>query len=289
MCPVCASKISERRRLELQAALAVYDGVVALATFTVQHRVSDALSVLLDGFLVSLRRLRVGSPWIKIVSRFGIAGSVRAVEITHGANGWHPHAHVLFFLDPDADISLFGDALRRRWLSLLDRAGLSASWSVGVDVCMADSAVGDYVAKFGSQWTVAHELTKAAIKRSRSGAGRSMAELLSDYALNCDVAAGSLWREYALLFKGKRHLVWSNGLRALLLPDVEELTDEELANQHDQVAVLLATLTLRQWSVVVGNDARAELLTVASSGDVVQLIDFLVSLGVEVGSVLTQD
>jgi hypothetical protein len=154
---------------------------------------------------------------------------------------------------------------------------------------MADSAVGDYVAKFGAQWTVAHELTKAAVKKSRSGGGRSVVELLSDYALNRDGVAGCLWREYALLFKGKRHLVWSNGLRSRLLPDVDELTDEELANHHDQMAVVLATLTLRQWSVVVGNDARAELLTVASSGDVVQLIDFLVSLGVEVGGVLTQD
>ncbi len=289
MCPVCASKISERRRLELDQALMAFDGVVVLATFTVQHRVSDALSALLDGFLLSLSRLRASSPWSRIVQRYGVCGAVRAIEITHGSNGWHPHAHILFFLRPGADVRGFGDALRRRWLGLLARAGLSASWSVGVDVCMADSAVGDYVAKFGSQWTVAHELTKAAVKKSRSGGGRSVAELLSDYALNRDGAAGALWREYALLFKGKRHLVWSKGLRALLLPDVDELTDEELANQHDQVAVLLATLTLRQWSVVVANDARAELLTVASSGDVVQLIDFLVSLGVEVGGVLTQD
>ncbi len=283
MCPVCASKISERRRLELAQALTTHNGLVVLATFTVQHRASDALSGLLDGFLGSLRRLRMGTPWKKLESRFGVLGGVRAIEVTHGSNGWHPHAHILFFLRPGGDVTGFGDALRRRWLLLLDRAGLSASWSVGVDVGKADSAVGDYVAKFGSQWTVAHELTKAAVKRSRSGGGRSVAELLADYALNGDSAAGSLWREYALLFKGKRHLVWSNGLRALLLPDVDELTDEELANQHDQVAVLLATLTLRQWSVVVANDARAELLTVASSGDVVQLIDFLVALGVEMG------
>jgi len=289
MCPVCASKISERRRLELDQALTAFDGVVVLATFTVQHRVSDALSALLDGFLVSLSRLRTSSPWSRIVQRYGVCGAVRAIEITHGSNGWHPHAHILFFLRSGGDVVGFGAALRRRWLLLLDRAGLSASWSVGVDVRMADSAVGDYVAKFGAQWTVAHELTKAAVKRSRSGAGRSVAELLSDYALNGDAEAGRLWREYALLFRGKKHLVWSRGLRDRLLPTVKELTDEELANQHDQVAVVLATLTLRQWSVVVGNDARAELLTVASSGDVAQLIDFLVSLGVEIGGVLTQD
>jgi hypothetical protein len=275
--------------LELEQALATHNALVVLATFTVQHRSFDALSTLLEGFLASLRRLRLGRPWQKIEARFGVCGVVRAVEVTHGSNGWHPHAHLLFFLPGGADVVGFGHALRRRWLGVLVRTGLSASWAVGVDVRVADDTVGDYVAKFGAQWTVAHELTKAAVKKARSGAGRSMAELLSDYALNGDAEAGRLWREYALLFKGKHHLVWSNGLRSRLLPDVDELTDEELANQHDQVAVLLATLTLRQWSVVVANDARAELLTVASSGDVGQLIDFLVSLGVEVGAVLTQD
>ncbi len=292
MCPVCAAKISERRRLELQAGLAVYDGVVALATFTVQHRLSDRLSTLVEGFLTSLRKLRMGSPWARIESRFGIVGMVRAVEITHGVNGWHPHAHILFFLPPDTDtlaISLLESALRRRWLAVLTRAGLSASWTVGVDLRAADGAIGDYVSKFGSDWTAAHELTKAIIKRGRGGDSRTIAQLLADFAVSGDRQAGELWREYALLFRGKKHLVWSRGLRVRLLPDVEEKSDEELANEHDEVAVLLATLTLRQWSVVVANDARAELLTVASSGDVAQLIDFLVSLGVEVGGVLTQD
>jgi hypothetical protein len=286
MCPVCAAKISERRRVELQAALAGYDGVVVLATFTVQHRVSDRLSTLLEGFLDSLRRLRLGRPWQKIEARFGIAGVVRAVEITHGANGWHPHAHMLFFLPPGTDtlaIHLLESALRRRWLGVLARAGLSASWSVGVDVRAADNAAGDYVSKFGSDWTAAHELTKAVVKQGRGGESRTIAQLLADFAVAGDHQAGELWREYALLFRGKKHLVWSRGLRDRLLPNVAEKTDEELANEHDEVAVLLATLTLRQWSVVVGNDARAELLTVASSGDLVQLIDFLITLGVDMG------
>ncbi len=280
MCPVCAAKISERRRIELEQALAAYDGLVVLATFTVQHRGSDALSTLLDGFLGSLRKLRLGKPWQRIESRFAVSGVIRAVEVTYGRNGWHPHAHVLFFLGPDADVSAFGDALRSRWLGILARGGLSASWFVGVDVVVADGAAGDYVAKFGAQWTAAHEMTKASVKCGRSK-GRTPAELLANYAVGGDAEAGRLWREYALLFKGKKHLVWSRGLRARLLPDVEDKTDEELANQHDELAVLLATLTLSQWARVVANDARAELLTVAASGDREQLVSFLVRLGVD--------
>jgi hypothetical protein len=283
MCPVCASKISERRRLELEQALAAFDGVLVLATFTVQHGIADALAGLLGGFLASLERLRGGEPWRRIVTRYGVSGAIRALEVTYGGNGWHPHAHVLFFLPPGVDLDAFADALRGRWLALLARAGLAASWAVGVDVRAAGGAVGDYVAKFGSQWTAAHEMTKAAVKWSRGAAGRSVAELLADYALTGDGEAGRLWREYAMLFRGKKHLVWSRGLRARLLPELDEKTDEELANEHDQLAVLLASLSLRQWSVVVANDARAELLTVAASGDCQQLLDFLRLLGCEIG------
>ena len=145
----------------------------------------------------------------------------------------------------------------------------------------ADGAVGDYVSKFGADWTAAHELTKAVVKKGRRAESRTVAQLLADYALAGDTQAGALWREYAVLFKGKRQLVWSDGLRARLLPELEEKSDEELANEHDELAVLLATLTLSQWSRVVANDARAELLTVAGSGDREQLVSFLACLGVE--------
>lgn len=281
MCPVCAAKISERRRLELQTALGGYGGLVALATFTISHQASDALSALLTGFLTSLSKLRSSSPWTRISQRFGVSGSVRALEITHGSNGWHPHAHILFFLPSDVDLSAFADALRRRWLAVLTRAGLSASWAIGVDVRAADGAVGDYVAKMGHDWTAAHELTKAVVKKGRRAESRTVAQLLADYALNGDGQAGALWREYAQLFRGKHQLVWSDGLRARLLPELDEKSDEELAAQHDEMAVLLATLTLPQWRAVVANDARAELLSVAASGDRVQLVSFLACLGVE--------
>ena len=83
------------------------------------------------------------------------------------------------------------------------------------------------------------------------------------------------------MFRGRHQLVWSDGLRARLLPELEEKSDEELANEHDEMAVLLATLTLSQWRAVVGNDARAELLSVAASGDRAQLVSFLACLGIE--------
>lgn len=281
-CPVCASKISERRRVELQEALGVYGssgGRVVMATFTMQHSDADSLQSLLTAFLGALRRLRQGAAWERVTSRFGVVGSVRALEVTHGGSGWHPHAHVLFFLPKDVDLDGLTVVLRKRWLSFLNARGFDASWDIGLDIREADNLVGDYVAKLGSEWTIAHELTKANIKRA-AGANRSMAQLLVDYIVLGDSAAGLLWSEYAKLFKGKRHLQWTDGLRARLLPDKEELTDEALAAEVDQTAVLLALLTLDQWRVVVANDARAELLLVAAGGDAGAVQAFLRGLGI---------
>jgi hypothetical protein len=55
----------------------------------------------------------------------------------------------------------------------------------------------------------------------------------------------------------------------------------EIAARADEPAVLLVALTRVQWNVILGNDARGEVLEVASSGDVEQLLKFLHDIGVE--------
>jgi hypothetical protein len=136
------------------------------------------------------------------------------------------------------------------------------------------------VAKFGREptWTESHELTKAPAKKGRAG-GRTPTQLLADYAAG-DKEAGLLWRVYALLFAGKKQLVWSRGLRDLLGLN-EEKSDEEVATEQSEIALLLAHLENEQWRAVIGNDARGELQAVADSGDVHQVVNFLADLGIE--------
>src|SRR2546426_9509868 len=59
VCPVCAIKISEKRRVELEQAIArciEKGGVVYLATYTIAHKRSDNLSALLTSFLAARKR-----------------------------------------------------------------------------------------------------------------------------------------------------------------------------------------------------------------------------------------
>lgn len=107
-------------------------------------------------------------------------------------------------------------------------------------------------------------MTKSPAKVGKVG-GRTAFQLLKDYSEG-DSASGSLFIQYAVSFKGKSQLKWSKGLRSLLRMDIEQ-SDEELAKSMEKDALLLASLSREQWRVILGNDARAELLNIAVSGD----------------------
>jgi hypothetical protein len=282
-CPVCSAKVSERRRQELSRGVEgwqVSGGVVLLVTYTLRHHLADDLRVTLQGLLRARKRMLSGR-WAKsFTERFGVVGRVRALEVTHGQNGWHPHVHELVFLRGDVDREAFLQELRARWSAQVLKAGLKSVNSHGVDVRFADLSVADYLSKFGRDrtWGPEHELTKSAAKLGKQGS-RGPIGLLSDYFTG-DAHAGMLWRQYAGVFKGSRQLVWSDGLRQLLGLGQEQ-SDAEIAAELREDAALMDELSRDEWRVVLGNDARAELLQVLGSGSVAELQVFLGALGVD--------
>ena len=288
MCPLCGGKISERRRVELSGAIDDKDFRTMLVTFTLQHSWDVPLKSSLDGLMDGLKFLLYHRHWREFVNDYGFVGSVRSLEVTHGfVNGWHPHSHSLLLFESgtrfDAEIE---SSLKQMWLDALGHFEHSASYERGCDVRTAEKDVADYVAKWNREpldkkrpkkWTQEHELTKSAVKVSRAREHRTMNQLLLDY-LHGDKMAGSLWQEYARVFKGRKQLVWSHGLRKKLGLGVDQ-SDLEIAKRIEQDAILLARLTLREWRVVLANDARGELLEVASSGDFAKVQKFLRSIG----------
>ena len=283
--PVCASKITERRRVELTGALAANPQYrVALVTLTLRHAAGDRLDAVLDPMLAAYRFIKSGRRWKEFVGDVGLVGSIRALEVTLGKNGWHPHLHLLTFQDGGQPADLEG-FLTERWLAAIERQGREALAGPGCDVRTANADVAAYIAKYGTQpidttfrWTLEHELAKGPAKRGKDGGGETPTQLLANYLVG-HKESGWRWQEYAHTFKGKRQLQWSRGLRDLLGLD-KELTDKELAEQQEKDSVLLAALSLSQWRAVLGNDCRGELLEVASSGDAVKVYQFLDSLGI---------
>lgn len=301
LCAVCASRISEDRRQELSAALRANPQFVpVLTTTTVQHSAGERLAVVLDRLARVGHAFSSGRAMQVIREKHEIVGHVYTLEVTHGDNGWHPHRHWLLLCEWGADMALLPESERVRYLDervgllhldlwqqyrhVAERVGVEASPDA-FDVRGGNDAVANYLAKFGRlpaevrpvsvKWRVEDELTKAIVKRGRSG-NRSVWELLAAYG-DGDERAGQLFREYAAAMKGSKVMHYSRGLRALLGMGAEKSVDE-LVTEDDKRSDTLALLLPEQWSVVLRNGVRGKVLEVASTGDVAGLLNYLNSL-----------
>lgn len=298
-CPVCGPKIAARRAREVEQAIRAWQGsggAVAFLTMTVPHYAHDYLRSLLPDFTGALSSFWSNRGVKEAAQLAGVVGSIRALEVTHGANGWHPHTHYLVFLAPGADIpalhrawfEVWGRTVRRRLGRDINGHGLDlVQVGGGADQGGTDEdaeQLARYVVKSldDDLWGPAQELTFGHLKQARFS-GRSPFALLHDYTFSGDDQAGELFAEFAGIFHGKRQLFWSRGLRAQLLGAEEEISDEEIAEQLEEEASLLGTLTLEQWRRVLaapGRDTRGVLLEVAEDGGWPAVERFLESLPV---------
>lgn len=271
VCPVCSSKITEKRRAELVDAFVQWQeqgGRVLLLTLTVPHQKNDSLASIFARFAKAREIMHRKQGWIKLKARTGIHGSVRGLEVTYGVNGWHVHTHELLFLKGDEDPR--ADELLKLWKSSCKSAGLSEPNEHGVSIDDGNKA-SQYVTK----WGLEHEMTKSHTKKGKLG-GLTPFDFLRDYLTTGDEDSAKLFKEFAKTFKGKRQLTWSRGLRELL--DLgKDSTDEDLANSIEEDSVKFASIPLDVWRVVVAADQRGQVLEVCRQGKNALMI-FLITL-----------
>jgi len=281
-CPLCAIAIQERRRAEMAAAIAIHrarGGDVMLLTLTNSHDVDDSLADLLDRQEKALHRFWSARSSRSIWADLDKIGHIKNLEGTHGANGWHPHYHVLLFVRSHLDKhdrECMQRVIAMRWLECCQAAGLplpSLERGARLD---GYKGVGDYLAKTGQdavkRWALEDELAKSHTKRGRKGQ-RTPFDLLRDAHLGDKVAAG-LFSEYARVFKGKRQLVWSRGLKADLA--VQEQSDADLLQKPDIESVFKGLLSAHQWACIVKAGARAHVIAAGEAGGwplVVELVE----------------
>jgi hypothetical protein len=271
-CPVCASKISERRGLELRQAMMQWSGEVLFLTLTVPHYFHQSLSEVLQKFTQSRHFLRDRKPWKRLARDFGLDGSIRDLEVTHGVNGWHVHSHELLFVRPgrSKSLSFWEFEILRNWRLACCDAGLGAPNRHGVR--LGNGAQAD---RYASKWGLEQEMTKSHIKRGREG-GDTPWDLLRRCASGDD-SARSLFQDYARCFSGRHQLEWSKGLRDRLSMGRED-TDLELASKVEEEALLLGSLSKQEWKFVVAAEKRGELLEVAATAGWSGVLSFIGSL-----------
>jgi hypothetical protein len=192
---------------------------------------------------------------------------VKGLEVTWGeANGWHPHAHVIYFLEAGSvDLGALRTGLFESWQAATARSGFGALSDRAFNLQDA-SKVRDYVTKLGReyQWNAEHELVK-----SHSKVGRGLRYTPFDFlrAYLDDAGDGrmlALFAEYGYTFHGRHQLTWSRGLKRRLLGS-EGLTDEEIAESVGEHDPVLAYLTLEEWRIIRRRNLQGEVLQIAQA------------------------
>ncbi len=296
-CPVCATKIAERRRAELLSAMCVHEangGNVHLLTLTIPHQRGDVLKELLDQQAKALKRFWNDRATKAVLAEMGYLGQVRALEVTHGRkrlrnNGWHPHFHVLLFTGVGADVKASTLYQRHQWQLALYEVWAKACEYAALGRPSLQHGLkldnGSKASKYVTKWGLEDEMTKAHLKKGRAGGETPFDFLRAVAEDSSDKQAAALFREYAHAFKGKRQLVWSKGLKQALA--VENVSDEELAERTEEEAQLLGHLTLEQWRDVLKVEARGLVLEIAAKRSWYEVTRFLdVIEGAHTGTVI---
>lgn len=276
-CPVCAAKVQESRRGEIAKGFdwAYGQGLQpVMVTLTFPHRAWHGLEDLVLQQREALRMLRKGRGWDKFMRQAGYQGLIRAMEITHGRNGWHPHVHEIWFVAKDTNAEDLVPQILKKWASACVRAGLLDARNSKQMKAFARHAVrvrgncstSDYLAKADDQkhWGADREMAKGSTKAGRAK-GLHPFGLLANAAAG-DRRAGELYVEFVDTMKAtrSRQLFWAPGLKGRV--GIADKTDEELVKEKREAADLLGLLERADWELVRQHRKRAQLLDAAETG-----------------------
>lgn len=228
-CAVCAMKVARERQGEVGRLLAAHLGAgggALFLTLTVPHALHHGLRHLVDVVSSSWTRLWAGSAAGRVRERYGVTGYVRALEVTRGGAGWHPHLHALLFLDgalSDAQLQALHADLFGRWAHHVSRAGLGSALPECAPLTRVYSTD---AATYATKISAAAEVTRVDAKSGR-GVSRTPFQVLADFAADGRREDAALWSEWCHAMHRVRQLTYSTGLRARYAEP--ERTDEEIA------------------------------------------------------------
>jgi hypothetical protein len=274
-CPLCGLQIAMHRAKEVRGVADAHratGGGVYLLTLTLPHDQGDRLQPLYEAVADSYRFARSGAAWYRMKDAIGYVGEIRALEVTVGPHGWHPHLHVLLLTARPLTAEQLDELsyFHRRWSDRIVRFGYRAP-SQEHGVTIVESHRDDYLAKMG----LADELTMGAHKNGRDGS-RTPLEVLAGFASTGDTVDLEVWREYTLAMHGARQLTWSRGLRERYAVETEKTDAEVVAGESDGAEEEIALIAPDTWQLLLraDRDVTWRLLDAAESGgaDAVDLL-----------------
>jgi hypothetical protein len=241
-CPVCSSALRIERAREVVEAVKWWrstGGTVELLTLTLSHGMGDDLRALRTGLQECWRVLWAGAPGKRLRAALGMEHYVRGTDDTHGRNGWHPHLHVVVFVNPFRRDRRAVELLKARWHMCVTKVlgrHHAPSWRRGADIRPCEHE--EYVAKLGLELVSTH---------TKTGEGVTPWQIANRAAAG-DARFLNLWTQYVNAMLNVRQLVWSRHVRKAAGLGAE-LTDEEIvaAEGRDAEETHVASVPSRMW------------------------------------------
>jgi len=246
-------------------------GRLAFLTLTLPHDLDDSLAATLGAVRKSWKAVQQDKA-VRAIKAENVRGFVRATENTRGElNGWHPHLHVLLFLEggcgPDA-VEALRSAIESAWRKAVVKQGFRVpSWERGVNLQAVEDRDGGkalcrYLTKVqdehgGGSWGVGAEMTRGDLKVGKRPLSRTPFEIL-DGALAGVEQDRALWHEYEQATKGLRVIEASRHLFRDL--GVLDVSDDDVCEPGEAEAQVVALITAQEWAWVVRYRACARVL-----------------------------
>lgn len=264
-CPVCATRKMVEYGENIRKALiwAEQNNLrPIMMTLTARHTRQMTLKYFKDAFRDAYNMFQRHRHWRKLKESLNIVHSIISREITYGANGWHYHMHLLFFV-PVSSVKHAQSktwqvqSMQSLWIDALENNGLDGIEKTALDVS-SGSKNKTYLAKLSFEvdksGDLAYELTGNANK------GKTVWDFLA-MAHYGDIGAQSLYLEYVEEMIGHKWITYSNGLLDAS-KDIELDSQPVPKNQilHDWLTVdtktWYAVARLNKVSVVIRAAAR---------------------------------
>lgn len=256
-CPACSYVICRRRAAELRNVLARHaaiGGGDCMLTLTTPHDVGDALKPMRQQTARAWRFVCSGAPWKRLKARLGLVGFVRGAEVTHGANGWHPHLHVVVLTRRPLTAAQLGELETfawRRWSRAITKPHKETGQAYripleGIGAKVTQLGREDYIAKLG----LGDEIASSATKGARPGHRTGFQILYDVWRANGAIARDcELWLEYVTELQGCKALTWSAGIRKRYT--IADQTDLELVEAEQPDGPVVYTFRDDVWADVV--------------------------------------
>lgn len=234
VCPCCSVKKSEERRQRVNRALKQgrQRGLVPIMlTLTARHTRRTKLAPFLGQLRDAWRVLVQSRQWKAFNADKLAGGFAKALEITDGGNGWHPHFHVILLVDERTEGAAIEatEALATAWFAALEKVGLDGKTKAAKQYAFhvqGAAAAGNYVAK----WGAAEEMTMTQNKDGKKEGSLTPWEMLTISRTTADTKerqrCASRWWEFVQATKGAHQLEASPKFKELMEGEDEDGEEE---------------------------------------------------------------